>query len=110
MVYKSLMKIAASNDTTLSPALYTSNVTGASPPPAPTVVAAEPSTTTTPGAATEPPSSAATKLTVPTQALERPSPQYARAYKMWYRDGKSLDVMCAELSTRGDPLKESTVM
>ena len=39
-----------------------------------------------------------------------PSPQFLRAYKMWYEYQKPLDAMCKDLSTKGEPLKEGTVM
>jgi len=40
------------------------------------------------------------------------SPQYLRAYKMWYERKTPLDRMCMELKTGGrmEPLKASTVM
>ncbi|KZT63392.1 ribonuclease H-like protein [Daedalea quercina L-15889] len=44
------------------------------------------------------------------QVKPRPSPQYLRAYKLWHKEHKPLLQMCATLSTKGSPLKESTVI
>lgn len=40
----------------------------------------------------------------------RPSPQYLRAYNLWYQKDMPLQDICAALRTRENPLKESTVM
>jgi hypothetical protein len=95
VVYKEIMSIANQRDIALSPALYTKHITGP-----PKVAAAATST------------SSADSVSIPEAGAqpERPSPQYLRAYTMWHHRCKPLVVMCAELTTRGEPLKASTVM
>lgn len=93
MAYKSCMARAAENESTLSASAYTSGLGSALDTDLPTDdnSVAKPTTT-----------NAATR--------SGPSPQFLRAYKMWYDDQKPLDVMCKDLSTKGEPLKEGTVM
>lgn len=125
MVYKTLMAIAAENAMTLAPATYTSRVIRSSAPKirATTALAALGTSATT---ATDTPNMEQTtnlpqaiaqlsKSPFPNAAPKlnqdnRPRPQHMRAYKMWHLSQKPLHVMCAELTTRGEPLKESTVM
>lgn len=82
-VHKSIMAIAIENGITLSPADYTRSVTDTN-----NAIAS--------------PVEAITTATV--------SPQQLRAYNMWHHHRKPLNVMCIELTSRGEPLKESTVM
>lgn len=90
MVYKSCMKRAADNDISLSASAYTSSVG-----PAPnTNLPVDDNPVFIGNAATR----------------SGPSPQFLRAYKMWYEYQKPLSGMCKDLSTRGEPLKEGTVM
>jgi hypothetical protein len=89
-VHKAIAAIADHNGITLSPGAYTSNITGSAK------TASNPTSTL--------------EVPVANGLSERPSPQYLRAYKMWHLHNKPLDAMCAELTSRGEPLKESTVM
>ena len=82
-VHKRIMAIAIENGITHSPADYTRSVTDTSN-------------------AIATPVEAITAATV--------SPQPLRAYNMWHHHRKPLNVMCTELTSRGEPLKESTVM
>jgi hypothetical protein len=114
IVYKKLRSIVDEHDITPSPAAYTSNVTGL-PTPAPSTTTNR-STINASDAATNDASSEAVPVPpVPETSMtsvpsERPRPQHLRAYHMWHRDSRPLDAMCAELTTRGHPLKETTVM
>lgn len=109
IVYKKLRSIIDEHDITLSPAAYASNVTGL-----PTIT--NRSTINAFGAPTNDASSKAAlvppvpEMSTISMPSERPRPQHLRAYHMWHRDSRPLDTMCAELTSRGHPLKKSTVM
>ena len=108
--YKKLRSIVDEHDITPSPAAYTSNVTGLPTPAASTTT--NRSTINASDAAMNdavpvPPAPETSMTSVPSK---RPRPQHLRAYYMWHRDSRPLDAMCAELTSRGHPLKETTVM
>ncbi|KIM92426.1 hypothetical protein PILCRDRAFT_810481 [Piloderma croceum F 1598] len=113
IVYKKLRSIIDKHDITLSPAAYTSNVTGLPTPALSTIT--NKSTINAFGAPTNDASSEAALVSpVPETSMtsvpsKRPRSQHLRAYRMW-RDSKPLGTMCAELTTRGHPLKETTVI
>lgn len=93
MVYKSCMALAAENDITLSASAYTSSVSSA------------------PNTDLHIDNNLTMKHTIAKAATTSgPSPQFLRAYRMWYEYQKPLGTMCKDLSTRGEPLKEGTVM
>lgn len=118
MVYKKLMAVAAQNGVKLVPAVYTTHVNE------PTAcVAAGTGTTLAATLATGqtlmtsssqwpvPPVTNANTVPAPNLNSDtRPRPQHIRAYRMWHHHHKPLHAMCAELTNRGMPLKESTVM
>ena len=83
IVYNKLRSIVDEHGITPSPAAYTSSVTGL-PTPAPSTLAPSVS--------------------------DGMRSQHLRAYHMWHRDSRPLSIMCADLTSRGHPLKESTVM
>ncbi|KAF7982856.1 hypothetical protein HWV62_25834 [Athelia sp. TMB] len=107
MVYKNIMKIAVENSISLSPATYTSSVTRA--PVSPTLPSKSSSSTAAAASASSSSTAIVNRPIAPT-VTERVSPQFLRAYKMWHLDSKPLPTMCAQLSTRGNPLKEATAL
>lgn len=121
MVYKKLMAIVAENKVKLAPATYTSHVTKPKISTTAALATSAASATYSMEQTTNLPS-VITRLselsipnanTVPALHLNqdnRPRPQHMRAYKMWHLHQRPLHAMCAELTSRGEPLKESTVM
>jgi hypothetical protein len=109
IVYKKIKCIAAEQEITLSPAAYTSNITGLSETSTTVPFTTEATTITTTSINTmkNTPTPEVSTTSVPS---ERPRAQHMRAYYMWHHHSKPLDAMCAELTNRGEPLKESTVM
>lgn len=123
IVYKKIIAIADEHGIVLSPALYTSNVTGF-PKTAAALVTTEGTSTTPntnitntaeqqpPNSTTKPPPEGVPVTEAPAANVlpERPRLQHLRAYYMWHHHCKPLEAMCAGLTNRGEPLKESTVM
>lgn len=95
MVYDHLIALAKRGNVDLKPEAFTSNVnpTDYFPPiesPSSAVAGSEP------------------RVSHPKQ--EPPSPQHLRAYRFWHERKMGMEKMCKELSVRGDPLKNGTVM
>jgi hypothetical protein len=106
------MAIADKNVTTLVPTVYTSDVTGSGGTAATATATTSPVEQSASISSTNGSSEDATipEAPVTNAPSERTSPQYLRAYNMWHHRRKPLNYMCAELTSRGEPLKESTVM
>ena len=104
----------------LSPAAYTSNVTGfpkaAAAPMGDTMTASSSINTTniteqlTSSSTTISSSGFSVAVLTERAPSERSRPQHLRAYQMWHYHCKPLQTICAELTSREAPLKESTVM
>jgi len=106
MVYKKILAVAAENQVMVTPAAYTTNVTG---PTVPKAIAAAPPFASGTATATLVGDQTSTANNASEDSNSRPRPQHMRAYKMWHLHRKPLHMMCLELS-RGRPLKESTVI
>lgn len=95
MVYDHLIALTKGGNIDLKPEAFTSSVN-----PADYFPSVEPPSNTIAGS--EPRGSRPNN--------EPPSPQYLRAYRFWHDRKMSMEKMCKELSLKGDPLKNGTVM
>ncbi|EIN14444.1 ribonuclease H-like protein [Punctularia strigosozonata HHB-11173 SS5] len=113
LVYNRLMVIANEQGRTLDTRLYTSDLTQEedrkiSALTNSTEVRPSSGSTTIPGAGNS--DISPVSMDVLGKPYTCPRPQHLRAYKMWHEKDLPLGVICANLRTKEQPLKESTVI